>query len=57
MKLLSLFFYHLGDIASVTICHWRWGGWIYKKLMLISVDCDTNFEIWKKPRQRKSKKK
>ena len=57
MKLLSLFFYHLGDIASVTICHWRWGGWIYKKLMLLSVDCDTNFEVWEKPKRRKAKKK
>jgi hypothetical protein len=57
MRLLSLFFYHLGDIVSVTLCRWRWGGWIYKKLMLLSVNCDTKFEIWKKPRQRKSKKK
>jgi hypothetical protein len=35
-------------------------GWrLYQKLMLLSVDFDTGFNVWKevKPRKRKAKKK
>jgi hypothetical protein len=52
MKLLSILFYHLGDIVSVTLCHWRWGGWLYQKLMLMSVDCDKGFDVWKEVKKK-----
>ena len=59
MKLLSIFFYYLGDIASHTIGRWGWGGWLYQRLMLLSVQCDKDFQIWKevKPRKKRSKRK
>jgi hypothetical protein len=59
MKLLSILFYYLGDIASHTIARWSWGGWLYQRMMLLSVDCDKHFEIWKevKPRKKRSKRK
>jgi hypothetical protein len=46
-------------MASHTIARWRWGGWLYQRLMLLSVDCDKHFEIWKevKPRKKRSKRK
>ena len=58
MKLLSILFYCLGDIASHTIARWSWGGWVYQ-FMLLSVDCDKDFEIWKevKPRKKRRKRK
>lgn len=59
MKLLSILFYYLGDIASHTIARWSWGGWVYQRLMLLSVECDKDFEIWKevKPRKKRRKRK
>jgi len=59
MKLLSILFYYLGDMASHTIARWGWGGWLYQRLMLLSVDFDKDFEIWKevKPRKKRSKRK
>jgi len=56
MKLLSILFYYLGDIVSHTIARWSWGGWLYQRLMLLSVDCDKNFEIWKEVKPRKKRK-
>jgi len=58
MKLLSIFFYYLGDIASHTIARWSWGGWLYQRLMLLSVQCDKDFNVWKevKPRKRRKRK-
>jgi hypothetical protein len=57
MKLLSLFFYHLGNIISHSTFNWTWGGLLYQKLMFLSIDFDTNFEVWEKPKRRKAKKK
>lgn len=59
MKLLSILFYYLGDIASHTITRWSWGGRLYQRLMLLSVECDKDFEIWKevKPSKKRSKRK
>jgi hypothetical protein len=57
MKLLSILFYYLGDIASHTIARWGWGGWLYQRLMLLSVDYDKNFEIWKKLKPCKKRRK
>ena len=57
MKLLSILFYYLGDIASHTIARWSWGGWVYQRLMRLSVDCDKDFNVWKevKPGKKTSK--
>ena len=59
MKLFSILFYYLGDISSRTVARWTWGGWVYQRLMLLSVECDKDFEIWKevKPRKKRSKRK
>jgi hypothetical protein len=61
MKLaLSRLFYHLGDIVSITLLPLGVGWNLYQKLMLISVDLDTEFNVWKnvKPKKkRKAKKK
>lgn len=56
MKLLSILFYFLGDMASHTIARWSWGGWLYQRLMLLSVDFDKDFEIWKEVKPRKKLK-
>jgi hypothetical protein len=59
MKLLSILFYYLGDIASHTVARWRWGGRFYQKLMLLSVDYDKDFNVWKevKPRKKRRERK
>jgi hypothetical protein len=60
MTILSKIFYHLGDIVSVTLLPFGVGWRLYQKLMLISVNLDTDFKVWKevKPRKkRKAKKK
>jgi len=60
MTILSRIFYYLGDIVSVTLFPLGFGRRLYQKLMLISVDLDTKFDVWKevKPRKkRKAKKK
>jgi hypothetical protein len=56
MKLFSILFYYLGDIASHTITRWSWGEWLYRRLMLLSVECDKDFEIWKEVNPRKKRK-
>lgn len=59
MTILSKIFYHLGGIVSVTLLPLGVGWKLYQKLMLISVDLDTNFDVWKevKPRNKRRKKK
>jgi hypothetical protein len=54
-----MLFYYLGNMVSHTIARWSWGRWLYQWLMLLSVDCDKDFEIWKevKPRKKRSKRK
>jgi hypothetical protein len=53
MKLFSILFYYLGDISSRTVARWSWGGWLYQRLMLLSLECDKDFEIWKEVNPRK----
>jgi hypothetical protein len=60
MTILSKIFYHLGDFVSIALLPLGVGWKLYQKLMLISVDLDTDFKVWKevKPRKkRKAKKK
>jgi len=59
MRILCELFYHLGDITSRTLCRWAWGGWLYQRLMLLSVALDKDFDVWKevKPRKKRSKRK
>jgi hypothetical protein len=59
MKLFSILFYYLGHISSRTIAQWGWGGWVYQRLMLLSVEFDKHFYIWKevKPRKKSRKRK
>jgi hypothetical protein len=60
MTILSKIFYHLGDFVSITLLPLGVGWRLYQKLMLISVDLDTDFKVWKevKPnKKRKAKKK
>lgn len=52
MKLLSILFYHLGDIVSKTLLNYKWGGWLYQRLMLLSVDCDNGFDVWKEVKKK-----
>jgi len=57
MRALSWLLYWLGDLVSRTLCRWGLAGSLYQKLMLWSVECDKNFEIWKevKPREKTDK--
>jgi len=60
MTILSKIFYYLGDFVSITLLPLGLGWKLYQKLMLISVDLDTDFNVWKeaKPnKKRKTKKK
>jgi hypothetical protein len=60
MTILSKIFYQLGDFVSITLLPLGVGWKLYQKLMLISVDLDKNFDVWKevKPnKKRKAKKK
>jgi hypothetical protein len=60
MTILSKIFYYLGDFVSITLLPLGVGWKLYQKLMLISVDLDKNFDVWKeaKPsKKRKAKKK
>ena len=54
---LSYILYLIGDIISRTIMFWGdgYGFKIYNKVMLWSVDLDTNGKIWKyvKPKRKK----
>ena len=56
MTILSKIFYHLGDIVSVTLLPLGVGWKLYQKLMLISVDLDKNFDVWKEAKPRKKRK-
>lgn len=56
MTILSKIFYHLGDIVSITLLPLGVGWWLYQKLMLISVDLDKNFDVWKEVNPRKKRK-
>jgi len=60
MTILSKIFYYLGHLVSITLLPIGLGWRLYQKLMLISVDLDTDFNVWKevKPKKkRKAKKK
>ena len=57
--LLSLTFYHIGDIISRTTMQWLNGlGYsIYSQLMIWSVDLDEKDKIWKPVKAAKNKRK
>ena len=57
--LLSYLLYFIGDIISRTIMFWGdgYGFKIYNKVMLWSVDLDTQGKIWKYVAAKKKKKK
>jgi hypothetical protein len=57
--LLSLTFYHIGDIISRTTMQWFNGlGYsIYSQLMIWSVDLDEKDKIWKPVKVAKNKRK
>jgi hypothetical protein len=57
MTILSKIFYHLGGIVSATLLPLGVGWRLYQKLMLISVDLDTNFDVWKEVKPRKTRRK
>jgi hypothetical protein len=44
---LSYILYIIGDIISRTIISYRFGFKLYNKIMLLSVDLDTEGRIWK----------
>jgi hypothetical protein len=53
MKLFLVYiFYYAGDIISRTTMQWfnGFGYGLYSKLMLWSVDLDTESKIWKSPK-------
>ena len=58
---LSYILYLIGDIISRTIMFWGdgYGFKIYNKVMLWSVDLDTNGKIWKyvEPKKKNKRKK
>jgi hypothetical protein len=56
MTILSKIFYHLGDLVSITLLPLGMGWRLYQKLMLISVDLDKNFDVWKEAKPRKKRK-
>jgi hypothetical protein len=56
MTILSKIFYHLGDFVSITLLPLGVGWKLYQKLMLISVDLDTNFDVWKEAKPNKKRK-
>ncbi len=59
MRALSWLLYWLGDLVSRTLCRWGLAGSLYQKLMLLSVECDKDFNVWKevKPRKKRRKRK
>ena len=59
MRAFSWLLYWLGDLVSRTLCRWGLAGSLYQKLMLLSVECDKDFNVWKevKPRKKRSKRK
>jgi hypothetical protein len=56
MTILSKIFYYLGDFVSITLLPLGVGWKLYQKLMLISVDLDKNFDVWKEAKPRKKRK-
>jgi len=56
MTILSKIFYYLGDFVSITLLPLGVGWRLYQKLMLISVDLDKNFDVWKEAKPRKKRK-
>ena len=56
MTILSKIFYQLGDFVSITLLPLGVGWKLYQKLMLISVDLDKNFDVWKEAKPRKKRK-
>jgi hypothetical protein len=56
MTILSKIFYYLGDFVSITLLPLGVGWKLYQKLMLISVDLDTNFDVWKEAKPSKKRK-
>jgi hypothetical protein len=56
MTILSKIFYYLGDLVSITLLPLGVGWKLYQKLMLISVDLDKNFDVWKEAKPRKKRK-
>ena len=56
MTILSKIFYYLGDLVSITLLPLGVGWKLYQKLMLISVDLDKNFDVWKESKPRKKRK-
>ena len=57
MTMLSRLFYFLGDIVSITLLPLGFGGKLYQKLMLLSVDFDNEFKVWKEVKQCKTRRK
>jgi len=59
--ILSYLLYLIGDVTSRTTMVWfnGLGFGVYQKVMLLSVDLDTDGKIWKyvKPKQPKRKNK
>jgi len=56
MTILSKIFYYIGDLVSITLLPLGVGWKLYQKLMLISVDLDKNFDVWKEAKPRKKRK-
>ncbi len=59
MRALAWILYWLGDLVSRTWCGWGLAGSLDQKLMLWSVECDKDFNVWKevKPRKKRRKRK
>jgi len=57
MTIMSRLFYFLGDMVSITLLPLGFGGKLYQKLMLLSVDFDKDFNVWKEVKQRKTRRK
>ena len=57
--ILSYILYAIGHIISITIMNWGngYGFKIYNKIMLWSVELDTEGEIWKYVQPKRKKKK
>ena len=56
MTILSKIFYYLGDFVSITLLPLGVGWKLYQKLMLISVNLDTDFKVWKEAKPSKKRK-
>lgn len=54
---LSYILYFIGDIISRTLMFWGYGFKLYNRIMLWSVDLDTQGKIWKHVEPKKKRKK